>query len=611
MAPFFRWLSVTHAFNVAHVTGALIMASAAWPAYLLARRATTSRTAALFVAALTVAIPWLGMSATLMLEPIAYPAFCWAVLAMVNAIARPGWRADGLLLVAIGIAFAARTQLAVLALAFVVAVVIDALLRRDTAPSAGRRLVSAVREHSALVAIAVAGTALILVTGSEARLLGSYSDPAKGALIPSGTGHAMHELLAYVVVGIGGLPLAGALAWVATTLGRRLPRDVHAVAAVTVAVVVVMTLMAGSFSVRFTEGINDRYLFYIAPLLFTGLAAGLAERPRGFVPALAVGGLITVVLVWTSDLAQAGPSLVSPSTSFHQWLVNRAKEIGGSLTGPHLAAIGLALVVAAACVLALRARSRVATIAVCTGVLVFCIAETAYTFNQVADTQSDASAQFLAQRGWMDRALPYGARAAVVLAPFGDFGQTSATWWDQSFWNNAIRGTYRLPGTSEFDQGITREVVVDPQTGRVPALDPYGYVVRSGADTRFGLRGSTAVASQGALLVLKADRPYQADWLFEGKDPDSATVTPGQPASVRAFGEPGVATVAVVVGRPGTGGTTRFTITSNASRRSGRVKAGQRVTLKMPARFAAPGVAKLQLSATGGPLQFLEVGRTG
>src|SRR6476469_4389815 len=98
MAPFFRWMSVTHAFDAAHVTGALIMASAAWPAYLLTRRATTSRAAALFVGALTVAIPWLGMSATLMLEPIAYPAFIWAVLAMVNAIARPGWRADGLLL---------------------------------------------------------------------------------------------------------------------------------------------------------------------------------------------------------------------------------------------------------------------------------------------------------------------------------------------------------------------------------------------------------------------------------------------------------------------------------------------------------------------------------
>ena len=29
MAPFFRWLSVTHAFDAVHVTGALIMASAA------------------------------------------------------------------------------------------------------------------------------------------------------------------------------------------------------------------------------------------------------------------------------------------------------------------------------------------------------------------------------------------------------------------------------------------------------------------------------------------------------------------------------------------------------------------------------------------------------
>jgi hypothetical protein len=445
---------------------------------------------------------------------------------------------------------------------------------------------------------------VILVTGSEAKLLGSYSDPAKGALIPAGTGATAHELLAYVVVGIGGLPLAGMLAWLATALGRRIPRDAHAVAAVTVAVVVVMTFMASSFSVRFTEGINDRYLFYIAPLLFAGLAAGLTERPRGFVPALGVAGLLSVWLIWTSDLAQPGPSLVSPSTTFHQWLADRGNA-------PHLAAIGLAVLVAGSAVAATRARMQVLAGAACGVVLAFCVAETAYTFDKVGDTQNGASQMFLAQRGWIDRTLPYGARAAIVLAPFGDVRNTAATWWDVAFWNNAVRATFRMPDTSEFDQGISREVVVDPQTGRIPALDSYEYVVRSGADTRFGLRGSSTVTSAGAIVVLTADRPYQANWLFEGRDMDGATVAPGEVATVRAFGEPGKGTLAVVVGRPASdSGATRFTIVSGGTQRSGSADAGQRVTVRLPATFAEPGVAKVALSATGGPLQLLDVARS-
>jgi hypothetical protein len=606
-SPFFRWLSLPHAFDAAHVTGALIMASAAWPAYLLARRATAWRPAALMVAAMSVAIPWLGMSATLMLEPVAYPAFLWAVLAMTNAVARPSWRADILFVLGIAVAFSARTQLGVLAIAFVIAVAVDAICRRDQDANAVQRLVGAARQHWLLIAAAVLGAVLLLATGSEARLLGTYSTPAHGSALPAGTGHAMHELLAYVVVGIGALPLAGAAAWLATTLGRRAPRDAHALAAVTLAVVLLMTLMAGSFTVRFTEGINDRYLFYIAPLLFTGFVAGVVERPRGWAPALAIAGVLTAVLIWTAKLAQAGPSLVSPSMSFHKWLADRAAEIGGSVTAPKLAALGALLLVVIGVVAALRSERREVGLAVASLVLLFCVAETAYTFNQVAATQSGDNSAFIKARSWIDRAVPYGARAAALLAPFGDPSTTAAIWWDTSFWNNGVRATYKLPDTSDFEQGAVGVLDIDPKTGRIPALDSYGYVVRSGADTRFGLRGSSTVKSAGAILLLTATRPYQADWLFEGNDLDNTVVQPGEPGQLTVFGDPGAGTATVVVDRPGSKpGRTRFTVGSE----SGSVKAGERATVRVPTRFLDPGYAKLQLSAHGGPLELVEASRS-
>ena len=69
----------------------------------------------------------------------------------------------------------------------------------------------------------------------------------------------------------------------------------------------------------------------------------------------------------------------------------------------------------------------------------------------------------------------------------------------------------------------------NPRTGRMPALDRYRYVVRYANDTRFGLRGSSLVASNGGLLALEADRPYRAEWLLRGKDPNAGTI----PASGR------------------------------------------------------------------------------
>lgn len=608
MAPFYRWMSTPSAFDAAHVTGAIIMASTAWPAYPLTRRVTTWRPAALLVAASTVAIPWLAMSGTLMLEPIAYPAFTWAVLAMTDAVARPSPRSDLLLIVALAIAFFARTQLAVLGLAFVIAVVIDALLRRDTGVGVGRRLLAALRSHTLLIALTVAAAVLLLVSGKATEVLGAYDAPTHGGLLPSGTGSALHELLAYVVVGIGVVPLAGAAAWVAVTLGRDRPRSAHAFAATALAVVVLMALMAASFTVRFTEGINDRYLFYVAPLLFAGLVAGLVERPRRFTPALAVAGAASVWFVWTSKLAQAGPSLVSPSMPFHEWLQRRAAELGGWMTAPRLAAIGAAVVLAAVCVALPLTRARVVATAATLLVLAFGVAETAYTFHRVAQTQAGASQAFLDQRGWIDRSLPYGSRAALVLASVGDVPATTATWWDTSFWNATIRAVFHAPGANGFEQGYVPELGIDPKTGRVPQLDQFEYVVRPGNDTRFGLRGSSTVASSGAIVVLKAQRPYQANWVFQGPDPESAIVPPSRTATARAFGSPGPATLNVVVQRPpGDHGTTRYEISSGGRRERGSVAAGEHATVPLQVNFAAPGFATLTLKARGGGLELLEI----
>src|SRR5204862_1960494 len=102
-------------------------------------------------------------------------------------------------------------------------------------------------------------------------------------------------------------------AWIAATLLARRGGAQLAAASVVLCTCAALTIVGGAFTVRFTRGINDRYLFYVAPLLFVGLAAAptalaASKRARWFlVPAsLAVGWL-----VWSAGLTQHGPSLIS------------------------------------------------------------------------------------------------------------------------------------------------------------------------------------------------------------------------------------------------------------------------------------------------------------
>src|SRR4029453_10817074 len=105
-----------------------LIASTAIPVFLLARRLGVGLFLSLWVGALSVAVPWVVLSSFLLTENVAYPMFCWAVLALAYAVERRRWTSDLLALVAIGAAVLARTQFLVLLAVFLVAVVVDAIL---------------------------------------------------------------------------------------------------------------------------------------------------------------------------------------------------------------------------------------------------------------------------------------------------------------------------------------------------------------------------------------------------------------------------------------------------------------------------------------------------
>ena len=89
------------------------------------------------------------------------------------------------------------------------------------------------------------------------------------------------DLLLYVAVA----PLAAAVVMMVLGLSRRAPERVRLFAAVALptllAMLVSVSLVSASVDVDGVENLNERYVFYVVPLTFVGLALWTGERlPR-------------------------------------------------------------------------------------------------------------------------------------------------------------------------------------------------------------------------------------------------------------------------------------------------------------------------------------------
>lgn len=608
IAPAYGLFEAPTAFDVAHAVNAVVMASVAIPTYLLTRPLVPSRIWAYAAAALSVAVPWLAMAGSVMTEVSAYPVFAWAVFGMHRAIARPSLGRDVLALVLIGLAFLSRTQFAVLGPVFLAAILVHELsygARADRAGSrmerAGRALRRSVAMHPAALLAAATGLVGALSLGIDS-LLGGYGVVRGGQLLPPGTLSAAREMTAYIVVGIGVLPLAASAAWAALSLARPESPEKHAFAVLLVLVVAGMTVLAGSFTVQYTRGINDRYLFYVAPLLFAGMVAGLSSGRRIALP-LGIAGIFVAWLIFASELGQAGASVVSPSATFHLVLDGRAYDVGRVVGNAELTSSTLigALTLAGSLTLAAALRfapRRVPVAAAATLlVLVYGVLETDYVLGKVEATQTGVSQEFLDNRTWADDALPDGTQAAAVLGAFEDPATTVGVFWDVTFWNRQVDRVVIADGEPTYDQPFHTIFSLDPMTGALDGLDHREYLVRADGDVRFGIRGAKVLDSRNLLTLQRAPRPYEAAWAVIGAG-DRGRVSAGSEAHIRVYGdgEPGVRRVNLSLitsfdaTRP-----YRFALTGQGVEERGRVAPGETSDVGVRVRVPAAGYADLEL----------------
>lgn len=518
LSPLYGLFDAPTAFRAAHVLNALLYASAAVPAYLLARTVRLPAGWSAGVAALALLAPWNVLTGFLLTEPAAYPVFLWAVLACQRALDDPSDRRDGLALVALAVAVFARTQF--VALVFVLplaAVLLD-----------GRRVL---RRHRVLAAAYAAGAivaAVVALTGGVGRLLGRYEVTAtEGSLLPFDAIVHAGAHIDLVGLGIGLVPLLLGGAWL---VSRRTAFSVLALVTI-----VALTLETASYDARFGGGltsVRDRYLFYVAPLLLVATARALRDGvPR---VALAAVTVFVAVTIFAYDFVEISGIYVDSPVAVAGGAIESA---GGAAFVALLAVvIALALVVVPASATA-RATAVTFVVAACALTLAGTAWSRLLTGNGPSGRPITDGPTFVAD--WIDRVLPPGSSAALVPYPNGpDWSQSAIFWWDTEFWNDSAQRVYVVDREWEYAPFPNTELRFDPATGRVrPAGDAPEYVVAAAADPRLRLAGVVHAQNFG-LYVLRAERPYRAEWITTGLDPDGYLVA-GRAATVRIFPEPG------------------------------------------------------------------------
>jgi len=521
-APLFGTATMADAYQASHYLYALFFASSAVPAYLLAREVRCDQLSALLVAALTVAVPWLSVSATVMSEVVAYPAFVWAVLAMQRALAAPSLSRDALALGGVGLAFFARTQFVFLGVVLLAAALVHE-----------RSLRAALVRHKLLwVAAAVTGIGLLSVN-SSVHVLGAYDVAGKGSLFPSGWFGSGRKQLSEVMLAIGFVPATFTFAWVAATIGR--PRDAarHAFAVLVAGIVLVMIYVTGSFGIRFVSGITDRYFFYVVPLLAVGTAMWFLDRRGGLVLTAAAAGLVAW-LAATVDLVP-GLTVVSPSFNAHIVWIGRSESLG---VNPHVVlATGATLAVVVAVALRRRLAPRPALLAAGVPLLLFSSLVTGYTLHKLDKATAPEDPNFPSSQAWVDRAA-HGGRAAIYVGLAGDPKTSTVIWWDTNFWNNTVQRVVVQTVGNDLGQRYATYEDPDLERGTFPALDGVGYLAMSAADTRLRPRGPV-VASQGGLQLFRLEPGAQLAWATSGVlDGGELEITNGAP-TLRVYGPPG------------------------------------------------------------------------
>jgi hypothetical protein len=537
LAPLYGFLDSPDAFTAAHVLNGIAWASTMFPVYLLARRIGAAWGWALLAGVLSVWVPWAVAVTVVMTEAVSYPAFAWAVYAMTVAVAAPRPRNDALALLAIVVAISARTQFVFLLAAFLLALVVMALARREPGCAWWRSL----RPHWLVGALFAAGAlAVFAISLADSQFLGGYDVVAGLPPFPSGLWDSAGLHLGHVVVGVGILPAILYVAWLFGVAGDPdAPREHVAFAVVGTVTLALLTYQAAFFQKTIGHVIQERYVSYAAPILFVGMAAFAARRhrvaPRLSVLAatVAAAAMVAGAPHVESEAANAFDTVANGSAAViartGPWLIDATRWFPGRDLGANEALVLVTFVFGILAAIAVAGRWRRFALPVLgVVVLAYTVDATRYVVpHAVLGIDTGFPYSLIGARDvprdWVDRATPDGSRVGLQVGTLGVNDESNQWLWTM-FWNKSIQSSYSFDGTMGYSGWPGDRWTLDEATGELRTAEPPDFLVASQIDPSLRVHGRIVQHTPYNAVVIQPARPLRAKWALDAPRDDTGPV---------------------------------------------------------------------------------------
>jgi hypothetical protein len=451
----------------------------------------------------------MAYTGVVMTENAFYPVFLLAVLLIARAVQRPTAARQVLALLGLGLVAFTRIQ----GLALVGAYLLAAAIYAATGPRADRgRYVRRFVPTAVLLAVAsLAPVAASVARGDGAfGWLGSRSDtfaefhPHE---IPEWFVYLASDLVLYVAV----VPAAATAIVLGRGLSRAASERLRLFAAVALPTFAAMlgsvALVSASLDVDKTENLNERYVFYVVPLLFVGFALWVREglpRPRPW----ALGVVVACcVLAAVLPIRRLEYNAGFQSVALLPWL-------DLSLSRAGLAVVVGAFTLACGLLWLTCRRDRVGRLCLLVALwMAFVGVVTVGTNHNSARNWAYAFEGL--SRTWVDDAVPHGVDVPVVwderLTPGGKPDPFGYWLMVTELFNTSVGSVYRLGPETYYESFLPTVPVRRRADGAV--VDRHGRPLRARyvlVSCRTPVAGRVVVhAPRGALQLVAVDGPVR------------------------------------------------------------------------------------------------------
>lgn len=281
-------------YRAVHAINSVMISAVVFPAFLMARL-FVGRKLALLAVAFAIAAPAMNYAGLIAQENLAYPVCTAAFGACLLALVRPLGRNAVLAFLLLGIAAFTRIQFVLLLPVFIAAFALVVLMRE---PGTKREYLRAQKVLCGLFGAAVVlGLIAVLIKGQS--LVGVHIGVFKGKHLTFGNAWFWTKgFLADVYLVAAIVPVFATFAMFGDRENRRDPLvgpllAISLVAALAFVAQVAWFSATSPFDWRTAHVFYERYMFYLAPLFFTGLVVSFGRvRPKAATASVLIGVLI-------------------------------------------------------------------------------------------------------------------------------------------------------------------------------------------------------------------------------------------------------------------------------------------------------------------------------